>query len=99
MYNPENIVTFADRRWSNGNLYFKLGFNLYNVSEPNYFYLKDRKRWNRFSFRKSELIRKYNCPNNISEHEFCLSQGWYRVYDCGCLCFNWKNKDVKETDK
>lgn len=98
-YNPENIVTFADRRWSNGNLYFKLGFNLYNVSEPNYFYLKDRKRWNRFSFRKSELIRKYNCPNNISEHEFCLSQGWYRVYDCGCLCFNWKNKDVKETDK
>ena len=90
-YHPKNIVSYADRRWSIGNLYERLGFKLYNKSVPNYFYIKDGVRQNRFIFRKSELIRKYNCPKEMSEHEFCLSQGWYRIYDCGCLCYEWNN--------
>ena len=34
-------------------------------------------------------MRKYKCPKDMSEHEFCLSQKWYRIYDCGCLCYEW----------
>lgn len=86
-YSPKNIVSYADRRWSVGNLYECLGFKKYNVSPPNYYYLINNKRKGRFSFRKSVLVKKYNCPENMSEHEFCLSQHWYRIYDCGCLCY------------
>lgn len=88
----ESIVSYADRRWSVGDLYGKLGFKLYNKSKPNYYYVVGGKRKNRFSFRKSELVRRYNCPNDLSEREFCRRQGWFRIYDCGCLCYEWKRK-------
>ena len=94
-YNPNNIVSYADRRWSVGNLYNQLGFTLYNKSKPNYYYIIGNKRFYRFSLRKSVLIKKYNCPSNITEKEFCFKQKWYRIYDCGCLCYEWKNLETK----
>lgn len=88
---PNNIVSYADKRWSNGNLYKKLRFHKYNESKPNYYYVIGNRRKNRFNFRKSILVKKYNCPQDMSEHEFCKSKGWYRIYDCGCLCYEWKS--------
>lgn len=92
-YNPHEIVSYADRRISVGNLYERLGFALYNKSRPNYFYIIDNERKYRFNFRKSILVKKYECPEDMSEHEFCLSKKWYRIYDCGCLCYKWKKKN------
>ena len=86
----KEIVSYADRRWSNGNLYEKLGFELYNKSKPNYYYVVNNERKNRFNFRKSILMKKYNCPKDMSEREFCKQQKWYRIYDCGCLCYKWR---------
>ena len=88
---PNNIVSYADKRWSNGNIYEKLRFHKYNESKPNYYYVIGNRRKNRFNFRKSILVKKYNCPQDMSEHEFCKSKGWYRIYDCGCLCYEWKS--------
>lgn len=84
---PHQIITYADKRWSVGDLYYKLGFTYTHDSVPNYFYIINGKRKNRFSFRKKELIRKYNCPQEMTEHEFCLNKKWYRIYDCGTMCF------------
>ena len=92
-YEPEEIVSYADRRWSKGNLYEKLGFTKYNESKPNYYYVIGYNRIYRFNLRKSVLIEKYNCPKNMSEHEFCKQQHWYRIYDCGCLCYIWKKEN------
>ena len=89
-HNPSEIISYCDRRWSQGNMYNMLGFELDHVSPPSYFYHIKDKRINRFSFRKSELIKKYNCPKEKTEKEFCFEQKWYRIYDCGCLCFKWK---------
>lgn len=93
-FNPKSVVSYADRRWSIGNLYNNLGFVLYNKSQPNYYYVIGNERKNRFNYRKSELVKKYNCPENMSEHEFCLTQKWYRIYDCGCLCYEWVNRNI-----
>ena len=84
-YHPKQIISYADRRWSNGNLYEKLGFKFCYNTKPNYFYIKSTggKRINRFSLRKDVLVRKYNCPIEKTEHEFCNELGYYRVYDCG----------------
>lgn len=43
-YNPKSIVSYADRRWSNGNVYEKLGFDFVRNSPPNYWYWKIRKK-------------------------------------------------------
>ena len=88
----KNIVSYADKRWSNGELYHELNFIKYNESQPNYYYVIGNERKFRFNFRKSILVKKYNCPTNMSEHDFCLSKKWFRIYDCGCLCFILNNK-------
>ena len=88
-HKPETIISFADRRWSNGNLYNILGFTKYNESEPSYSYVINKKRVNRFTLRKDVLVSKYNCPQEMTEKDFCNQNGWYRIYDCGCLCYKW----------
>ena len=37
---PKSLVSYADRRWSQGKLYRALGFKLDHVSPPNYWYFK-----------------------------------------------------------
>ena len=91
-YKPQEVITFADKRWSTGNVYNKLGFMLYNESKPNYYYVIGDKRFYRYNFRKSILKQKYGCPDDMTEREFCKSQKWYRIYDCGCLCYKFVNK-------
>lgn len=91
-YNPKTIISYADRRWSQGELYEKLNFKFIRNSIPNYFYLKDKKRCNRFNFRKDMLITYYNCPIEKTEKEFCYEQGWYRIYDCGSKVYKWKKE-------
>ena len=84
---PKAIISYADKRWSIGNLYEKLGFEKYNESKPNYYYIINGNRIYRYNLRKSVLIKRYNCPSNMTEKEFCKQQKWYRIYDCGCLCY------------
>ena len=89
-YKPAKVISYCDRRWSNGDFYQKIGFNLTHKSQPNYFYVFGNNRKNRFNYRKDILIKKYGCPEDMSEHEFCLSKKWYRIYDCGCFVFEWR---------
>lgn len=81
--NPNKIISYADRRWSNGGIYETLGFKFVKNTQPNYFYIFGNKRKNRFGFRKNILIEKYGCPVDMTEREFCFKQKWYRIYDCG----------------
>lgn len=98
-YKPKRIISYCDRRWSFGGLYEQLGFKLYNVSKPSYFYIKNKKRYNRFMFRKNILVEKYGCPTDKTEKEWCKENGYHRLYDCGSLCyeltFQNKTKNAK----
>ena len=82
-HNPKEIVSYSDNRWSNGKMYEKIGFKLDHESSPNYYYVIGDKRVNRFSFRKNVLVEKYGCTKEETEHDFCIKQKWYRIYDCG----------------
>lgn len=87
-YNPLRIISFADRRWSQGDLYFKLGFNFVHNTKPNYWYFKTNdgsKLYHRFNFRKSKL------NGNGSEWEIMKNNGWNRIWDCGSKKFEWIN--------
>lgn len=95
-YNPKKIISYCDLRYSTGNLYKKLGFKYDKISKPNYFYFKSGyglKRYNRFSFRKSvlhKLLEKFD-PEK-TEKQNMIDNKFLRIYDCGCMKFEWNDK-------
>jgi hypothetical protein len=82
-YKWKEIFSYADRRWSKGNLYYKIGFNLEHITEPNYWYISNYKRIHRFSLRK-----RPDEPKDIPEWVLRESQGYHRVWDCGSFKFS-----------
>jgi len=76
----KNIYSYCDLRWSDGNLYKKLGFITDNIIRLNYWYLKDGIRQHRFAFRK-----RPNEPKDIPEYILRLKEGYIRIWDCGNL--------------
>ena len=56
-YNPSSLLSYANRRWSKGNLYEKLGFEYYGNTQPNYFYFKPVEKilYSREKFQKHKL--------------------------------------------
>ena len=90
-YNPQEIVTYANRSYSNGQLYEKLGFEYIGKTPPNYFYVIKRQRKHRFNYRKDILVKAGADPN-LTEHQIMLERKIYRIYDSGHLKFVLKNK-------
>ena len=87
-HKPQEIYSYCDLRWSQGNLYKTLGFEEVSISKPNYFYVSGLKRLNRFKFRKDILIKDYGCPQDITEKEFMRDIMKYdRIYDAGTKLF------------
>jgi len=87
-YQPKSILTFADRRYSQGNLYQQLGFNFKGNTEPNYFYFKTNEmiRHHRFKFRKDVLV-KAGFDAQKTEQQIMQERGYLRIYDCGHIKF------------
>ena len=98
-YNPKNVISFANRRWSQGNLYKKLGFELKHISAPNYFYFKPGENvlYSRNKFQKHKLkqmyqkgiIRYFNPEESGSINMF--KNGYRKIYDSGNYVFMWVN--------
>lgn len=86
-YDWKEIYSYADRRWSNGNLYRTLGFEQENKIRLNYWYVKGYKRIHRFNLRKRE-----GEPKEIPEKILRIKEGYDIVWDCGNLKFTLKNK-------
>jgi len=87
-YDPKMITTYADRSWSNGNLYNQLGFKYEGKTEPNYYYIIDGIRHHRFNFRKDKLVKEGYDPS-LTEHQIMLNRKIYRIFDSGNLKFNF----------
>ena len=85
------VITYADKRWSIGGVYEKLGFQHIRDSKPNYFYVVGQRRKNRFQFRKKQLLKKGFDPTK-SEHEIMLERKIYRIYDCGTMVFLYRQE-------
>lgn len=85
-YKPIKIISYCDRRWSDGNVYEKMGMSLSHISRPNYYYLIGNNRKNRFSLRKDVLVGLGFCEEK-SEREITEEKGIYRIYDCGSLVY------------
>ena len=89
-YEFESIVSYADRRWSNGGLYRALEFVELSASSPAYYYVKEDQRFNRVKFQKHKLANNLEIFDpGLSEFENMIMNGYARVWDCGNLCFGY----------
>ena len=92
---PNKVISYANCDWSinsESNVYQKLGFKYIRLTEPDYSLLIGKTRSNRQNYTKQLLIKKYNCPEDMTEHEYTLRQGWYRIYGTGNLVYEWNSK-------
>jgi len=85
-YHPTQIISYADRRWSQGHLYRKLGFTQTNINKPNYWYIIGKKRVHRMNFRK-EKLKKEGFDIKLTEKQIMVSRNIERIFDCGTIVF------------
>lgn len=85
-YQPEKIISYADNRWSNGDLYKNLGFNKTSDGTPNYWYFlpNSNLRIHRFTLRKTK-----DDDQLLTEYENRLNQGYNRIWDSGSSRWEW----------
>ena len=81
-YKPLKVISFANRRYSNGYLYKQLKFKFEYNTIPNYWYVVGKKRKHRFLFRKDVLVKE-GFDATKTEHEIMSQRKIPRIYDCG----------------
>ena len=89
---PPMVVSYANRRWSDGGLYKTLGFDLSHIAAPNYFYFKPGENilMSRNIYQKHKLSKKLdNFDPDLTEQENCFNHGLRRIFDSGNYVFKW----------
>lgn len=92
-YSPESVISYADRRWGEGNVYSNLGFVYSHSSGPSYFYTKNyRTLENRTKYQKKKLSEKLSFFDPLlSEWSNMMSNGYDRIWDCGCNAYIYQS--------
>jgi G:T-mismatch repair DNA endonuclease (very short patch repair protein) len=88
---PTQVVSYCDRRWSQGNMYKQIGFKQCSISQPNYWYIhlnSCKHRYSRYGFQKHKLkdqLAEYD--ENLSEHQNMRNNKYAKIFDCGSYKF------------
>jgi hypothetical protein len=86
-YNVKRIVSYADKDWSFGDLYYKLGFNIVSESKPDYKYIVNNKRVHKSWYKKSNIKKIGIITDGKTENQLMKDIGISKVYDCGKIKF------------
>lgn len=83
-YNPDKIVSYADRCWSDGGLYRTLGFSdaTDNIRNIGYFYHKNGVDYHRSTLTKKRLVNMGFDPNKTAD-QILEEAGYLKIYNCG----------------
>ena len=83
-YLVTRVISYADKDWSVGNLYYTLGFNNIGGNGPDYKYVVGNKRVHKSRYKKSNLKIQHS---NFTESKTMKELGINRIYDCGKIKF------------
>lgn len=81
-YKYSSIISYSDNSRGSGKLYIKLGFDYIHETQPNYYWVINGIRLNRFNFRKDKLISEGYNPNK-TEVQIMNERGFCRIFDSG----------------
>ena len=94
VHKPKSLVSYANRDWSQGNLYKALGFEFITESPPNYFYTDINENIiSRYQAQKHKLRELLEAKNkffneNLSERDNMINNGYRIYYDTGNLVYH-----------
>lgn len=84
----DSLISYADRRYSVGHSYEKLGFKKQKSVKPNYFYVINSSLESRINYQKHKLSKKIKkFDTNLTEIENMHLNNFYRIWDCGNLIY------------
>jgi hypothetical protein len=87
-HDPDGVFSYSDLRWGEGESYRHLGMIRQKNTSPGYWYISKSKRLHRYSLRKTK-----DEPKDKTEYELRLSQGYYRIWDCGHAKWVWTKEE------
>lgn len=97
-----SVISYANRRFSQGKVYRTLGFSLVKTTAPNYVYVRQDEvvdvvtRYQAQKHRLSSLLGEEYDPDR-SEFENMTRAGYERLYDCGNMVFEF-NPESKNNE-
>lgn len=94
-YNPDSIVTYADRAKFNGKVYINNGFKLISYTNPSYIWSNGNKVLARYTTMKHKLVENNLGTDNESESDIMHRLGYFKIYNCGNLKLIWSNNERK----
>lgn len=101
-YKPKSLITYADKRYSNGGLYLKMGFTMLHETQPNYFYWSNKTGVfiSRIAAQKHKLksLLKDEFNDKLSEAQNMFNNNYRRIWDCGNLVFIKKYDQFTENN-
>jgi len=84
-----SIISYANRRFSLGDVYRKLGFRQLGITNVNYFYAGHNEVLTRYQCQKHKLKDLLeNFDPSKTESENMRLNGYFKVFDCGNLIFS-----------
>ena len=78
----EEIISFSDNRWTDGNIYNIFGFSLDKNYKPDYCYIDPKCPIKRIS-KQSQKKSSSNCPDGMTEFEWAEIRGLKKLWDKG----------------
>lgn len=94
-YSPNSIISYADRRWSQGNIYKTLGFSFSHNSSANFWIIEKGSLilQSRLKFQKHILEKTLtNFDPLLTADKNIFLNGYRRIWDCGNKVFIWNNE-------
>ena len=85
--NPESVLSYSDKRFSNGRIYERLGFEHIEDTKPTEWFFKNTgnlNNLNRVNWRY--IVQRYRGDNTRLK---AFEDGWYLIYDCGHSKYVW----------
>ena len=104
-YKWNTLVSYADRRWSSGNIYNNTDWIVEKIGKPDYYYIIKGRLYHRYNFSKKKILSYHNNENSkyynlfknidcsLSEKDIMESLNIYRIYDCGTITFKYTRKE------
>jgi hypothetical protein len=92
-HNPTSLISYSDKSWNTGGLYFAIGFEYSHTTSPSYKYTQDYTNFeNRVAYQKHKLKDKLDVFDpKLTEWENMKLNGYDRIWDCGTDVFVWRS--------
>jgi hypothetical protein len=79
--NPDKVLSYADLRWGNGDVFSHAGFIDEGITVPDYWWTDFKIRISRYKVQKR--------PEGMTERGYCESKGWKRITGVGHRKWMW----------